>query len=88
MIYTYITKGTCSKSILIVLKENNIIDSVSFMGGCQSNLSIISKMIAGKNIDEVISLFKGNPCGPRGTSCTDQLAKALEQIKSGELTED
>lgn len=79
--------GTCTKGIIADL-DGNVINNVLFSGGCQGNLSAINKLIQGKTIEEVIALFKGNTCGKKPTSCTDQLAIMFEQIKSGELEED
>jgi uncharacterized protein (TIGR03905 family) len=82
MEYTYTPKGTCSKQIIIEIEENSdIIKSVKIMGGCPGNTLGLSRMVEGRKIDEVISQLKGIPCGYRGTSCPDQLAIALEEIK-------
>ena len=42
----------------------------------------VSRLAEGRKIDEVIKLLKGIPCGARPTSCPDQLATALEEIKA------
>jgi len=76
---TYQTTNTCSRSITFELDENNLIHNVSFEGGCNGNLKAISKLVEGKNKDEIIKILKGNTCGPRNTSCADQLAQALEK---------
>ena len=78
----YQTKGTCSTSIDIEL-ENGIVQSVSFTGGCNGNLQGISKLVAGMDAREAIQRLKGIRCGYKSTSCPDQLAHALEQIKEG-----
>jgi len=78
--YTYKTKGVCSQSIVIELDGDTII-SVKFIGGCNGNTKGISSLVAGMNIDDVINKLEGINCGFRGTSCPDQLAKALKQIK-------
>ena len=57
------------------------INSVSFVGGCNGNLKGISSLVKGRKIDEVINDLKGIDCNFKGTSCPDQLAKALEEIK-------
>lgn len=75
--YEYQTQGTCSKKITVEL-DGKIIKSVQFEGGCAGNLSGISKLVAGMDMDHVIERFAGNTCGPRSTSCPDQLAKALQ----------
>jgi uncharacterized protein (TIGR03905 family) len=38
----------------------------------------IAKLAEGMKAEEVIARCKGIPCGNRGTSCPDQLARALE----------
>ncbi|MDO4204599.1 MAG: TIGR03905 family TSCPD domain-containing protein [Selenomonadaceae bacterium] len=75
--YTYKTTGTCSKEITVEL-EGNIIKSVNFLGGCPGNLAAISKIVVGMDKDRVIEIWRGNDCGNRGTSCADQLTRALE----------
>lgn len=78
MIYEYKTTGTCSKKITVEL-EGKTIKNVSFEGGCNGNLSGISKLVKGLDIDFVIERFSGNKCGARPTSCPDQLAIALKE---------
>lgn len=80
MEYRYKTKGTCSQEIIINI-EKDIIEKVDIIGGCAGNTKGISKLVEGMKIDDVIKKLKGIPCGIRGTSCPDQLAIALEQIK-------
>ncbi|MGN0529180.1 MAG: TIGR03905 family TSCPD domain-containing protein [Eubacterium sp.] len=81
MTYSYKTRGTCSRQITIELNDDQTIKNVSFLGGCNGNLQGISALVKGKKIDEVINTLKGIDCNMRGTSCPDQLARALEQIK-------
>lgn len=76
--YTYQTKGTCSKAIEVEL-DGKIIRRVSFAGGCPGNLAGISKLVEGMDIDVVIERFAGTTCGPRPTSCPDQLSVALRE---------
>lgn len=78
MIYEYKTTGTCSKKIIVEL-EGKTIKNVSFEGGCNGNLSGISKLVKGLDIDFVVERFSGNKCGARPTSCPDQLAIALKE---------
>lgn len=80
----YATHGTCSKMIGVEI-ENNIIKNIEFIGGCQGNLTGISKLVLGMNVDEVISRLEGIDCGGRGTSCPDQLAKCLIEFKNRQL---
>ncbi len=61
--------------------DNNIVRNVRFTGGCSGNTQGISALAEGMNIDDVISRLKGTDCRGRGTSCPDQLARALEEYK-------
>ena len=76
MKHTYVTKGTCSQQIEFEL-DDKIIHNVRFTGGCNGNLKAISKLTEGQDAEHIISILKGNTCGPRKTSCADQLAEAL-----------
>ena len=75
----YQTRGTCSTSIDIELKDG-VIDFVKFTGGCNGNLQGISALVKGLTPQEAISRLKGIRCGFKATSCPDQLAQALEQM--------
>lgn len=77
----YTTHGTCSKVIGVEISDG-IITNIEFIGGCQGNLTGISKLVTGMHIDEVIKRLEGIDCGGRGTSCPDQLAKCLIEYKS------
>ncbi len=81
MEYRYRPEGVCSKEMIIDL-DGDTIKSVKIVGGCPGNTVGVSKLVEGKKIDEVIKLLKGIPCGFKGTSCPDQLARALEEIKA------
>ena len=75
----YKTQGTCSQEINIELKDG-VIDSVSFVGGCNGNLQGICALVKGMTAEEAISKLKGIRCGFKPTSCPDQLARALESM--------
>ena len=75
----YKTKGTCSTSIDVEVKDG-VIDSVKFTGGCTGNLQGISALVKGMKPEEAISRLKGIRCGFKPTSCPDQLAHALEEM--------
>jgi len=77
---TYKTKGVCSRELSFKIEDNKL-KNVSFVGGCDGNLSGISKLVQGMNIDEVIERLAGLSCGRKSTSCPDQLAQALKQYK-------
>lgn len=77
---SYITNGVCSRAINIEL-DGNIIKSVEFIGGCNGNTKGISALVKGMDIDDAISRLDGITCGRRSTSCPDQLAQALKELK-------
>ncbi len=78
--HVYNTNGTCSRQILFDVTSDNKVVNVKYVGGCLGNLQGVSKLVNGRDIDEVISLLLGIQC--RGnTSCPDQLAKALIKYK-------
>lgn len=81
MRYSYKTNGTCSVQIDFEV-ENGIVSDVSFMGGCNGNLKGISALVNGMKIEDVVEKLSGIRCGFKSTSCPDQLAKALSQIKT------
>ncbi len=77
------TSGTCAQFIDIET-ENGIVTDVKFVGGCSGNTQGVAKLIVGMKIDDVIEKLRGIRCGYRNTSCPDQLAKALEELKDKE----
>ena len=80
MLYTYRTRGTCSAEITFELDEDtNLLHNVAFKGGCNGNLKAIGKLVEGRDAKEVMETLRGNTCGPRSTSCADQLARAIEE---------
>jgi uncharacterized protein (TIGR03905 family) len=74
----YVTRGTCSTAINVEV-ENGIIQSVEFVGGCHGNTQGVAALVKGMDVGEAISRLEGIDCRGRGTSCPDQLAKALKQ---------
>lgn len=75
----YKTQGTCSQEINIEL-NNGVIESVSFVGGCNGNLKGICALVQGMKAEDAIARLKGIKCGFKNTSCPDQLARALETM--------
>lgn len=76
---TYPTSGTCSRQIDIEL-EDGIVRSVIFTGGCQGNTQGVAALVQGMKASDAIARLEGIDCRGRGTSCPDQLAKALRQM--------
>ena len=77
--YVYKTQGTCSRAIEIEV-EGGIIRKVNFIGGCAGNTQGVARLVEGMEVDEAIRRLKGIQCRG-GTSCPDQLATALMEIK-------
>ena len=78
MNFEYIPNGVCSRKITFEINDG-IITNVSFQGGCNGNLKAISKLVEGKSAEEIERVLAGNLCGSKGTSCADQLAKAVRK---------
>lgn len=79
MKYEFTPEGVCSRKIYIDA-EDGIVNDVLFVGGCNGNLKGIASLVKGMSVDEVIERLSGITCGMKGTSCPDQLARALEEI--------
>lgn len=71
------TKGVCAKEILFEVEEG-VIKEVSFIKGCPGNTLGVANLIKGMDVNEAVSRLKDIDCNGRGTSCPDQLARALE----------
>ncbi len=76
-------RGTCSRAVEFEV-ENGVITSCEFIGGCAGNTKGVAKLATGRTVDEVIETLEGIQCGIRGTSCPDQLAKALKEYKESQ----
>lgn len=76
--FDYRPRGVCSRMMRITV-EDDVITNVIFFGGCNGNTQGIAALVKGMTVDEVISRLEGIDCGGRGTSCPDQLAKALKE---------
>lgn len=74
--FSYTPRGVCSRQINVEL-DGDTIEHVDFVGGCNGNLKAIGKLVKGMSVNEVAALLEGNTCGPRPTSCADQMVKAL-----------
>ncbi len=84
MKFTYTTSGVCSRSIDIEI-ENDILKSVSYLGGCNGNLKGIGELVKDMPIDDVIKKLENIKCGLKNTSCPAQLAEALKAYKNGQV---
>lgn len=75
--FSYQTQDVCSQQIFFELDEKNRLHNVQFVGGCNGNLKAIGLLTEGQDAASVAALLSGNDCGGRGTSCADQLARAI-----------
>lgn len=80
MKYTYVPQGVCSRLIEIEV-EDGVIRDVRFEGGCHGNLQGIGALVKGMRPEDVVARVEGICCGRKGTSCPDQLARALRQME-------
>lgn len=74
---TYRTRGVCSQAILLDM-DGDIIKKVEFIGGCSGNTQGVARLVEGMKAEDAIARLEGIKCGPRPTSCPDQLAQALK----------
>ena len=70
----------CSVNIEIRTR-GDVIESVQYTRGCNGNAKGIGALVKGMTMDEAITKLKGITCAKRPTSCPDQLANALIEIK-------
>ena len=77
--FNYQPKGVCSMQICFELDEDDVVHNVQFVGGCPGNTLGVATLAEGQNAHQLIAKLKGIDCRGRGTSCPDQLAKALRQ---------
>jgi len=81
--HSYIPRGVCSRQIDVEVNGDTV-ESVQFTGGCDGNLKAIAKLVAGQRVDDVVALLRGNTCGPRATSCADQMVRALREAQAAQ----
>ena len=79
MKHTYIPKGVCSRSIEFEIDDEGRVRNLRFRGGCNGNLKGISALAEGLKAEEAIKRLSGICCGPKNTSCPDQLSHALKE---------
>ena len=80
--FTYYPQGVCSKQIDFEITDGKL-HNVRFVGGCNGNLKAIGRLVEGANAAQITELLRGNDCGGRGTSCADQLSKAIDKALAG-----
>lgn len=75
--YKFTPRGVCSKQIMFSIEDGKL-HNVTFFGGCDGNLKAIGKLLEGADAAEMADVLRGNTCGPRPTSCADQLTRAID----------
>ena len=78
MQHEYKTRGVCASKILFDL-DGDTVKNIRFVGGCNGNTQGVSRLVIGMTAEEAVKRLKGINCNGKGTSCPDQLAKAIEQ---------
>lgn len=78
----YTTEGTCARSITVSVDEAGIITDVVFDGGCHGNTQGVAALVRGMHADEAVRRLEGIDCRGKGTSCPDQLARALKALSA------
>ena len=78
MKYSYKTTNTCARVIEFELNDN-VVTNVKFFGGCPGNLQALPKLVEGMTVEEIENKIGGINCSGRGTSCADQLSKAVRE---------
>ena len=76
--YEYQPQGVCARLIQFDLEDGKI-HNLHFLGGCPGNLQAIPKLVEGADAAKIARILRGNDCGGRGTSCADQLARAIDE---------
>ena len=76
----YKPHGVCARNIHLELSDDGAtVLGCEFTGGCNGNLKAISKLVEGMPSERVVEILAGNTCGPRQTSCADQLSQAITE---------
>ena len=78
MAYQYRTKGVCARNITFDIVNDKVVN-VQFEGGCAGNTQGVARLVEGMDAADAIRRLEGIQCGFKGTSCPDQLAKAIKQ---------
>ena len=86
MKFSFKTKCTCCQVIVFYINDF-LINNVKFLGGgCPGNLQAVSKLVNGMEVEKIEEKLSGILCGNKGTSCADQLYRAIKEISKGKTT--
>jgi uncharacterized protein (TIGR03905 family) len=70
--------GVCSKAVTFAVAGGKL-TGVQFEKGCPGNLEAMARLLEGMPVDEAVRRLKGITCGDKPTSCSDQLARAVDR---------
>ena len=73
---TFVTRGTCSRSITYDIDDERRVHNVRFQGGCPGNAIGIARLVEGMKADEVARLLRGE--------CKHPMSSLLYQEKKKE----
>ncbi len=73
-----IPEGVCADRILVEVRDDDVIESVEFEGGCEGNGKALGSLLKGMRAEQAVKLLSGIDCEGKGTSCADQLARGLK----------
>ena len=76
----YKTRGVCAREIHVTV-EDGIITSCAFIGGCHGNTQGVAALVTGMKVVDALAKLEGIDCRGKGTSCPDQLTKALKEAE-------
>ena len=79
MEFQFTPEGVCSRGIMFNIDEHGTLHNVRFAGGCNGNTHGVAALAEGRKVKDVIECLRGIDCKGRGTSCPDQLARALSE---------
>ncbi len=77
----YKPKGVCASNIEIDVVDNKV-EAIKISNGCDGYSQGLMSLLIGMDKDDVIKRLQGIDCRGKGTSCPDQISKALETANS------
>lgn len=80
MTYSFRPRGICAREIIVDVDDQGVIQDLQVVGGCDGNHKGLAILVKGMKAQDVMERLRGITCGPRPTSCPDQLALGLEKI--------
>ncbi|MBQ7491827.1 MAG: TIGR03905 family TSCPD domain-containing protein [Clostridia bacterium] len=76
----YYPEGVCSRRYEITVSDDGILEDIQIEGGCNGNLKGLRLLMLGRPAKDVADMLEGVHCGPRETSCPDQISRAIREM--------